>query len=86
MKNEPFTFPSMSSYPASKDDLRASTREIIDHFTKIQTDQNTWIRDEFEKVHVELESIKQLRSIVSSLVRELKVHGITLDESKIFSG
>ena len=76
------------SIPASNDDLRASTREILDHFTKSQGVQNTWIKEEFDKVHVELEAIKQLlvyRQELHNLVRELKAQGMTLNESKIFS-
>ena len=76
------------STPASKDNLRSSTREIIDHFNQSQDKQSTWIKEEFDKVHVELEAIKQLlvyRQELHNLVRELKAQGMTLNESKIFS-
>ncbi|MBI2984378.1 MAG: hypothetical protein HYY50_02025 [Candidatus Kerfeldbacteria bacterium] len=89
----------MPQPPAAKDDLtklgsrldgiiQHQTRGLIAHFNQSQATQTEWIKGEVDKVHVEPEAIKELlawRQELQNLVREIKSHGLALDESKIFN-
>lgn len=77
----------MPTTPATKDDLRTATREIIDHFNQSQAAQDQSMRERFDQVDAQLKAIMELlamRQEIHNLVRELKGKGIELDPARIF--
>lgn len=65
----------------TKDDLR----DLVQHFNASQASQNATLKEIEVKITAILE-MGAVRQEVINLVRELKAHGITLDERKIFVG
>ena len=79
----------MANTPLTKKDLtevlNRSNRELMDHMTKSLGHERTRAKEEFDKVHVGLEAIKEMlvyRRELRNLFRELKARDKTLDESK----
>jgi hypothetical protein len=80
--------------PITTEHLRAAGQDIARHFNKsvglVRGDVaalRTEMHEEFDKVHVELEAIKELlvfRKEFENLVREIKARGMDLDETRIF--
>lgn len=70
--------------------FRTETRDLIEHFNRSQVEQNRrfdGIDGQLGEIRVELAAIKEMlvfRHELRALVRELKSHGIALDESRIF--
>lgn len=73
-----------------REEMAENTRTIISHFNQSQGLQNgrlEHIEDELAEVHVKLDAITKMlvmRQEMHNLIRELKAHGMALDESKIF--
>jgi hypothetical protein len=68
--------------------LTLAAREIMDHVTKSFAAERLRSADESNKVHVELEAIKEMlayRQEHRNLVRELKAQNIRLEDAKIFT-
>lgn len=80
--------------PITTEHLTTAVQDIARHFNAsvglVRADVaalRTEIHDEFDKVHVELEAIKELlvfRKEFENLVREIKARGMDLDEARIF--
>jgi len=78
----------MSTSPATQDDLRSATREIIDHFSQSQGAQNERLdamAEDIAKIKVAVIDLLATDRHLHNLVRELKAHKIPLDEAKIFA-
>jgi len=75
------------SFPATKDDLRIATQEIIGHFNRSQAEQNERLEamaEDLAKVKVAVVDLLATDRHLHNLVRELKARGLPIDERKIF--
>ena len=80
--------------PITTEHLSAAVQDIARHFNESVglvrgdvTTLRTEMHEEFDKVHVELEAIKELlvfRKEFENLVREIKARGMDLNEAHIF--
>lgn len=82
-----------------RDEIKENTREIISHFNASQGAQNVWIKDRFDRVDANVETLaedvaKIKLAVVDlmatdrhmhNLVRELKSKNIAIDEQRVFS-
>ncbi|MBI4093256.1 MAG: hypothetical protein HY420_05015 [Candidatus Kerfeldbacteria bacterium] len=81
--------------PSTKDDLKQATREIISRFNESQSKQNEQLKEmgiqlgeiaeDVSKVKFAFIDLLATDRHMHNLVRELKAHGVKLDETKIFA-